>query len=88
MKVSVVNLALAIPFQVLTDNMFTMQTVYVIIFALIGGVVNALFVSGTIPVIESVFRYTTDIKLLELSNLNSPILRELMIRAPGTITTA
>ena len=84
MKVSVVNLALAIPFQVLTDNMFTMQTVYVIIFALIGGVVNALFVSGTIPVIESMFRYTTDIKLLELSNLNSPILRELMIRAPGT----
>jgi putative nucleotidyltransferase with HDIG domain len=84
LKVSVVNLALAIPFQVLTDNMLTMQTVYVIIFALIGGVANALIVSGTVPVIESLFRYTTDIKLLELSNLNSPILRELMIRAPGT----
>ncbi len=84
MKVSVVNLALAIPFQVLSGNMFTMQTIYVVIFALIGGMVNALIVSGTIPVIESLFRYTTDIKLLELSNLNSPILRELMIRAPGT----
>ncbi len=84
MKVSVVNLALAIPFQVLTHNFFSMQTVYVVIFALIGGMVSALIVSGTIPVIESLFRYTTDIKLLEFSNLNSPILRELMIRAPGT----
>ncbi len=84
LKVSVVNMALAAPFQFLNDGMFSMQIVYVVIFAFIGGIINALVVSGTIPVVEALFQYTTDIKLLELSNLNSPVLRELMIRAPGT----
>jgi putative nucleotidyltransferase with HDIG domain len=84
MKVSVVNLALALPFQILTDNLFTSQSLYIIIFALLGGLVNSVIVAGTVPVIESLFHYTTDIKLLELASLNSPVLRELMIRAPGT----
>jgi putative nucleotidyltransferase with HDIG domain len=84
LKVSVVNLALAVPFQVLTDNLFTSQSLYIIIFALVGGMVNAVIVAGTVPVIENLFHYTTDIKLLELASLNSPVLRELMIRAPGT----
>ncbi len=83
-KVSVVNLAMAISFQVFSDSLFTMQTLYCIVFALLGGVINAIFVSGTVPLIEGLFHYTTDIKLLELSNLNSPVLRELMIKAPGT----
>ena len=43
-----------------------------------------MLASGAIPLLESLFQYTTDIKLLELTNLNSPILRELMVRAPGT----
>jgi len=84
LKVSVVNLALALPFQVLTDNLFTSQSLYIIIFALLGGLVNSVIVAGTVPVIENLFHYTTDIKLLELASLNSPVLRELMIRAPGT----
>ncbi|HKZ16916.1 MAG TPA: HDIG domain-containing protein [Geobacteraceae bacterium] len=84
LKVSVVNMAIAVPFQILNDSMLTMQIVYAVIFACVGGILNSLIVSGTTPVIESVFQYTTDIKLLELSNLNSPVLRELMIRAPGT----
>lgn len=84
LKVSVVNLALAVPFQILTDNLFTSQTLYIIIFALVGGLINAVIVAGTVPVIENLFHYTTDIKLLELASFNSPVLRELMIRAPGT----
>ncbi|MEA5113451.1 MAG: HDIG domain-containing protein [Geobacteraceae bacterium] len=84
LKVSVVNLALALPLQVFSDNFFTSQSLYIIIFALIGGVGNAIIVAGTVPVIENVFHYTTDIKLLELASFNSPVLRELMIRAPGS----
>lgn len=84
LKVSVVNLAMALPFQVLTDNLFTSQSLYIIMFALVGGLINAVIVAGTVPVIENIFQYTTDIKLLELASLNSPVLRELMIRAPGT----
>lgn len=84
LKVSVVNLSLVIPFQIITDNLFTSQSLYIIIFALVGGVVNSIIVAGTVPVVENLFHYTTDIKLLELASLNSPVLRELMIRAPGT----
>jgi putative nucleotidyltransferase with HDIG domain len=84
LKVSVVSLAMALAFQTINNNLFSMQTVYVAFFALVSGVVSAGFVSGFIPVIEALFHYTTDIKLLELANLNSPLLRDLMVRAPGT----
>ena len=84
MKVSVVNLAMALSFQISNDSLFSIQTIYCVIFALAGGIINAVFVTGTIPLIESLFYYTTDIRLLEQANLNSPVLRELMVRAPGT----
>ena len=36
------------------------------------------------PLVESLLGYTTDIKLLEMANLNHPLLRELIVRAPGS----
>ena len=84
LKISVVNLALALSFQIFNNAIFTTQTVYVAFFALLSGILSAGFVSGFVPAIETLFQYTTDIKLLELANLNSPVLRELMIKAPGT----
>ena len=84
MKVGVVNFAMALSFQIFSDSLFTMQTLYCLIFAAIGGIINAFLVTGTIPLIEKLFYYTTDIRLLEQANFDSPILRELMVRAPGT----
>ena len=40
--------------------------------------------NGLMPLIEMTFGYTTDIKLMELANLDQPLLRELMVQAPGT----
>ena len=54
------------------------------VFGFFGGIVCAAVATAIIPVIESLFRYTTDIKLLELANMNNPLLRELMVQAPGT----
>jgi putative nucleotidyltransferase with HDIG domain len=52
------------------------------------GVVNGLFCGilalGILPFIESLFGFTTDITLLELSDLNHPLLKRLAIEAPGT----
>ncbi|GFO61799.1 HD family phosphohydrolase [Geomonas silvestris] len=84
LKVSVVNVAVALCFHIYGDNPMSLQTLYCIGFAFFGGFLNAVFVSGTVPLVEALFQYTTDVKLLELANLNSPLLRELMIRAPGT----
>jgi len=84
LKVSVVNVAMVLAFQLFQESLLSMQTVYCIAFAFASGMITAVLVSGAIPFLESLFQYTTDIKLLELTNLNSPVLRELMVRAPGT----
>lgn len=49
-----------------------------------NGLIAAIVVAGILPPLENIFRITTDIKLLELSDLNQPILRRLAIEAPGT----
>ncbi|MGD2149780.1 MAG: HDIG domain-containing protein [Desulfobacterales bacterium] len=53
-------------------------------FAFTGGVGAGIVTAGITPLVEIAFGYTTDIKLLELANLDQPILRRLMIEAPGT----
>ena len=53
-------------------------------FAFMGGVGAGIVTAGITPLVEIAFGYTTDIKLLELANLDQPILRRLMIEAPGT----
>jgi len=53
-------------------------------FAFMGGIGAGIVTAGIAPLIEIAFGYTTDIKLLELANLDQPILRRLMIEAPGT----
>jgi hypothetical protein len=54
----------------------------------LGGLVGGLLVSATVglllPVFEHFFHVTTDIRLLELSNQNLPLLRNLALEAPGT----
>src|SRR6476659_3429636 len=53
----------------------------------LGGLVGGLLVSATVglllPVFEHFFHVTTDIRLLELSNQNLPLLRNLALEAPG-----
>ncbi|MFC7337219.1 HD family phosphohydrolase [Haloferula chungangensis] len=48
------------------------------------GIVIALLVSGLLPVLEGLFKLTTDISWLELSDLNHRLLRRLQLEAPGT----
>ncbi len=49
-----------------------------------GAILTAFVVSGALPVFESMFRVTTDISWLELADLNHPLLKRMMIEAPGT----
>jgi putative nucleotidyltransferase with HDIG domain len=49
-----------------------------------GGVLSSMFASILLPLYEWLFEITTNIKLLELSNLNLPLLKQLAERAPGT----
>ena len=60
------------------------ETLWCMLFALLSGLGCAIYSMIAAPIVESVSGYTSDIKLLELANLNHPLLRELVVRAPGT----
>lgn len=82
--IGLTNVALLLGLHLLTGRGLELQLLYKVGFGLAGGLISAVIVTGTIPLVESLFKYTTDIKLLELANMNAPVLRQLMIHAPGT----
>ena len=49
-----------------------------------GAAMSAFLAMILLPVVEAAFRVPSDITLLELSDLNRPLLRRLMLEAPGT----
>lgn len=48
------------------------------------GLLTGVLVVGLLPVLESLFKRTTDITLLELTDYNHPLLRRMQLEAPGT----
>ena len=53
-------------------------------FAFVNAVVSPVFAYGMLIFFERVFKVTTDLTLLELSDFNHPLLRQLSEKAPGT----
>lgn len=52
--------------------------------AIVGAIAVPILAAGLLPFFESLFGFTTDITLLELSDLNRPLLKRLALEAPGT----
>lgn len=48
------------------------------------GLITGIVVVGILPVLEGLFKRTTDITLLELTDFNHPLLRLMQMEAPGT----
>lgn len=48
------------------------------------GFLTAILASGILPMLETIFRITTDISWLEMADLNHPLLKRLSLEAPGT----
>lgn len=53
-------------------------------YGLFNGIISPILTIGLLPIFESIFDVTTDITLLELSDLNRPLLKRLALEAPGT----
>lgn len=49
-----------------------------------SALISAILASFIIPLWEIIFKLLTDLKLVELTNLNLPIFREMLEKAPGT----
>ena len=54
------------------------------LFGISGGLLTIIFAAGGVPINESLFGILTDIRLLELTNADLPVLSQLALRAPGT----
>ncbi|MFN7729383.1 MAG: HD family phosphohydrolase [Bdellovibrio sp.] len=76
--------ALTVTISKLEQEGFTQELLGSIPAAFVGGLLSAMVAMMLIPLLESIFNYTTDVKLLELSNLNHPLLKTMIVKAPGT----
>ncbi|RZB31748.1 MAG: cyclic-di-AMP phosphodiesterase PgpH [Desulfobacteraceae bacterium Eth-SRB1] len=83
-KLGLLNVLLATAINIYMADSSGLTLLYSCAFAFIGGISAGIVTAGIVPLVEIAFDYTTDIKLLELANLDRPILRRLMIEAPGT----
>ncbi len=83
-KLGVINVVLATAVDAYMVDFAGMKLFWDWAFAFIGGVTTGILTAGIVPLLEMGFAYTTDITLLELANLERPILRRLMLEAPGT----
>ncbi len=59
-----------------------------LLWAVTGGILNGILVgvlaNGFLPYLEDLFDMTSSVKLLELSNPSQPILKRLLVEAPGS----
>jgi hypothetical protein len=79
-----VNLLIILSYNLIFGNPFRVAFLSDLIMGFSGGILASVLVLGITPIIESLFGYTTDIKLLELANMDNPILKDLILQAPGT----
>ena len=83
-KLGLLNIILATAIHFYMGELSTTKLLWDWAFAFLGGVATGIVTAGIVPLVELAFDYTTDITLLELANLDRPIMRRLMIEAPGT----
>ncbi len=83
-KVGILNMVMAVSIQMLRGGPYVTTGAISLVAGFLGGALAGVIATGFLPLIEMLFGFTTDIKLLELSSLDQPILKDLMVKAPGT----
>jgi putative nucleotidyltransferase with HDIG domain len=83
--VGVVNAVMALAVLAYAEQPLSANAILLAMgFGFVGGLLSAIFAAGGLPINESLFGILTDVKLLELSNADLPVLGQLALRAPGT----
>ncbi len=84
LKLALLNIILASGISIYRGEYGGFKLLWDWAFAFSGGLGAGIVTAGFAPLLEIAFGFTTDITLLELANLDRPILRRLMIQSPGT----
>jgi putative nucleotidyltransferase with HDIG domain len=83
--VGLAGAALSVALIAYTQQPFILNTVLLAIACgLASGIFTAALTAMFLPLCETLFGILTDVKLLELSNADLPVLGQLAMRAPGT----
>jgi putative nucleotidyltransferase with HDIG domain len=83
--ISLVNALTAVALVAYAQQPLTLKTIlFAMACGILGGLLTTIFTAGGLPINESLFGILTDVKLLELSNADLPVLGQLALRAPGT----
>ena len=82
---SAASVCLLASFALFQGRLWTMETAAALAGAVLGGALLVpLLVLLAAPAFEWMFGYVTDIQLRELANFNHPLLKDLIVQAPGT----
>jgi hypothetical protein len=81
--VGLVNMLTILAIKMALGELTKIQDFHEIGLGFLGGLLSGLLVSGFAPLLEPL-GYTTNIRLLEIANLNHPLLKVMSMEAPGT----
>jgi cyclic-di-AMP phosphodiesterase PgpH len=79
--------SLVLGFLFMTVNLVGGEVQTILLYTVMGilnGIISAILAIGLMPFIESSFNVVTAMGLLELSHTDQPLLKQLLIAAPGT----
>ena len=82
--IAMANVATILTMTFIAGNITISIALIGTLLGLISGILSAVLMIGALPYLESGFSITSMIKLLELSNPNHDLLKQLLIEAPGT----
>src|SRR5205085_11286206 len=72
-------------FAMFQGRLWSWDTAATVAGAILGGaVILPLLALLLSPLLEALFGYVTDIELLKLASFNHPVLKDLIVQAPGT----
>jgi cyclic-di-AMP phosphodiesterase PgpH len=81
--VGLISVVCVLAIKMALGQLTKVQDFYEIGFGFFGGVLSGLLVSGLAPLLERL-GYITDVRLIEIANLNHPVLKQMAMEAPGT----
>ncbi len=79
-----VNMLTALVFALSEDETGWALAAFYVVLGIISALLSAFIANFMIPLWEVIFKLVTDLKLVEITNLNLPCFREMLEKAPGT----
>ncbi|MCL1849316.1 MAG: HDIG domain-containing protein [Clostridiales bacterium] len=83
LMIAMVNVSVILSFGVM-NNLDRTIVFYGVVIGAVNGFFSPILAYGSLPFLESAFRITTSVSLMELSDSRQPLLKELLLKAPGT----